>query len=491
MKASDLKQSTGQIKTLQPPIKNVEAKFSRISRRGEYFSLHPYDEMPRWLYTMSGNYNNNGYQNHFQGIQPLQDKNYFVVSGGDWKNSKSDLFIAKMDSRPEKGPWWSNITTTPDPPLSDAVMAAIELDEKHWHAGGMDIQGDILAVPVEYSPPGTIPPLFGFQAPPHGNEESSKVMFFDLNNPTNPKIIPIEITRKKAKAGAVALTRLLNGYFFAAVWTDSDQNPKRLDFYLSKSEKIMNGFQNKSWTWYPDDVYSIGDQDRNFSDFQTINFVLQDDGQLYLAGLHNTAAMAPVQGGKNYADLYLVELAKETLQQNPVIDPNKKPKLTKVANACFKCLNRQCNFDAGAGFYINNGDLFLYSTFHYRGPKGILKFNEYLPPYKGISGLLTRDNAWLEMFQESHFCGRRLAIRGLSSMTQPNLGNVMAEKKGFKDSAHSIRFQLPNETKCLVYKHKNFKEKLSLELKGTGNVEEIPVLPDNIRGRISSVKLLN
>lgn len=85
---------------------------------------------------MSGKSNNSDYQNHFQGIQRLQDKNYLVISGGDWRNSKSDLFIIKMGSRPVKGSWWSNITTTPVAPEEDVIISAIDLDDKNWHAGG-------------------------------------------------------------------------------------------------------------------------------------------------------------------------------------------------------------------------------------------------------------------------------------------------------------------------------------------------------------------
>jgi hypothetical protein len=153
------------MKVSQPTVKNVEAGFARISRLGDYLRLHPHKDMPRWLYTMSSEHNNSGYQNHFQGIQRLQDKNYLVISGGDWRNSKSDVFIIQMESRPAQGPWWSNIVTTIEPPRTDGIVVALELDDKHWHAGGMDIQGNILAVPIEYSPPGTIPELFGFKTP--------------------------------------------------------------------------------------------------------------------------------------------------------------------------------------------------------------------------------------------------------------------------------------------------------------------------------------
>jgi hypothetical protein len=264
-----------------------------------------------------------------------------------------------------------------------------------------------------------------------------------------------------------------------------------LEFYLSKTKKFKDGFLDKCWTWFPDDVFAVGKQDRNFSDFQTINFVLQKDGRLYLIGLHNTASMAPVLGGRDYADLFEVELANNSLQQNPAINPNDKPKITKVANLRFDCKNRQCNFDGGAGIYIDDGDLFVYSTFHYRGIKGIVKFNEYLPPYRGVSGELNNNLAWIEMFQQTHFLGRRLAIRDTKNMTQPNFDHVKAQKEGFEDETFSIRFQLPKDSKCLLYEHKDFKKILPLKLTGTGGVVELPMLADNIKGKISSMKFLS
>jgi len=209
-----------------------------------------------------------------------------------------------------------------------------------------------------------------------------------------------------------------------------------------------------------------------------------------LIGLHNTLDFAPLLKGRNYADLFLVEIPSEALQSNPIINMDHKPKITKVDNLSFECPNRQANFDAGAGIYIDGGDLIVYSTFHYRGKRAQIKFNEYLPPYKGLSGTLTKDNSWIEMFEETHFQGRRLAIRGTANMNLENFDEVKAQNKGFEDAAHSIRFQLPKSSKCLLYEHKKFKKKLPLELNGTDNVVEHPVLSDKDAGKVSSIKYI-
>ena len=94
------------------------------------------------------------------------------------------------------------------------------------------------------------------------------------------------------------------------------------------------------------------------------------------------------------------------------------------------------------------------------------------------------------MFEETHFRGRRLAIRSSKNMTQPNFDLVYAQKNGFEDKACSMRFQLPKNTKCLLYKNKNFKKKLPFELEGTGKIIEIPMLSDEARKEISSIKFV-
>jgi hypothetical protein len=107
-----------------------------------------------------------------------------------------------------------------------------------------------------------------------------------------------------------------------------------------------------------------------------------------------------------------------------------------------------------------------------------------------VSSGVSDKNAWVELFQESHFCGRRLALRGTQNMTQTNFDQVRAQKKGFEDKAFSARFQLPKNTKCVLYEHKNFKNKLPLEFEGTGHVSELPALSDKVEGKISSMKFV-
>lgn len=485
--ASIAPQVTNKFNDSQVPIKHVEAEFARISTRGEYLAAKDNKAIKRKLYTRLKD-NNGGIQNHFQGIQRLSQGQYFVVSGSDWRTPRSDLFVVKMGSRPKNGPWWSNIAITRTAPDTDGIVVTIELDNKLWHAGGMDVLGDIVVVPLEYSPPGSLDPLIGFHPPDFGNDAASKIVFLNFKNPEKPTVLPFEIDRQREKGGAVALTKLHNNYYLLAIWSDSDDHPRRLDFYLSKSVNFIDGFQSKIWTWYADDVLAVGEQDRNFSNFQTINFVRQEDEKLYLIGLHNTSDIAPDIPGKDYADLYEVDLPSSVLKSTPKVSFDEKPRITKVGNLQVECKHRQCNFDAGAGAYIDRGKLIIYAIYHWRTGEGIIRFNEFRPPVRDADSTVTGQNAWLELYDENYFIGRRLGILGTAQMTIPNFDKVYAQGTGFEDKTSSIRHQLPKNSKCILYEHKNFKKKLLLELNGTGRIGEMTTLPNKVEGKISSIK---
>ncbi len=495
-------QDTNNINDNQPPIKHVEASFARLFTRGEYLAASIRGAIPGSLYTRHKD-NVDGFQNHFQGMQRLNQGKYCVISGGDWKTPKSDLFIIKMESRPKEAPWWSNLIASKFPSEDDHIIANVELDTNLWHAGGMDIQGDVLVVPIEYSPPNTLPSWPGFNPPDNGNEEESRILFFDFKNPEKPKIFPFEIERKGEKAGAVALTRLSNGYYLVGVWSDSDRHEKRIDFYLSNKDKLSSGFGDKTWTWLKKEVRAVGEQKRTFDDFQAINFILQEDGQLYLMGFHNTSKVAPAVGFRDYADLYTVDIPPDALETTPKILINEKPVITKVGNLWLECKHRHCNLDAGSGVYIDQGVLFIYSVFHYRlgkdrPDKGIIRFSEFRPPFKGIKGSVTENNAWLEMYEKTYFQGRRFAVLNTGEMTLPNFDKVNAQGTGFEDKASSLRFQLPKGSKCILYEHKKFKKKLPYTLIGTDEVVELPDLNGKIGdeilsmgGKISSMKYVS
>jgi hypothetical protein len=278
--------ATAAICDTNPTIAEVQNAFAKIKTKGDYMAAWDGGHIPKPWYTTSIK-NKIGFRNHFQGIQRVRNTKYVVIAGANVNEPMSNLFVVKMGSRKENGDWASNIVNNGKPPPEDTMVKKLNLDSTMWHVGGLSMLGDILAVPI-----------YG------GKPLQGKIRFYDMRNPEQPQKLGVEIDRPGRKAYAAALTRLPNDYFLAAVLAGRDDLPRRLDFYLSKSKNILEGFDHRIITWLAANVQARPGQDTNFSDFQSINFIRQSDGRLYLVGFHNTALNVRAIPGKDYADLF-------------------------------------------------------------------------------------------------------------------------------------------------------------------------------------------
>ena len=246
--AAQAQQSDGDVEALDtgiapvgiapPVIDDVESAFARIQVRGEHLTVRANGLIPKPRYRVSLR-NLFGLWNHFQGIQRPQQSNYLVVSGSNPRSSRGELFVIRND---ESG--------------AGEVVANIDVDPVMWHAGGLSMLGSILAVPLH-----------------GGSPLHAKVVFYDLATPEQPRKLPIEISRPTRKASATAFTRLTNGHYLVAVASAFDGLPRRIDFYLSRTQALEDGFAPGPVTWRVSEVQSRPGQDRTFSYFQTINFV--------------------------------------------------------------------------------------------------------------------------------------------------------------------------------------------------------------------------
>jgi hypothetical protein len=444
--------------TANPVVPDVMKAYRAIETQGDYLRVHDGGQFPEMRYTASVD-NDVGLNNHFQGLQRLGRGKYLVISGGDTHSNAnfkrcSHVFVVKMGSRLAGSSWGSNIVQRRIPPANDSVVQTIGIDGRLWHAGGMSIVGDILAVPVESFAP-----------------ERSRIVFFNLRVPEKPKQFPHTIERMRAKAGAVAMTRLANEHYLLAVWSDSDAKPKRLDIYLSKSTDFMDGFHNAPVTWYHTDVLAIGGLEPNFSDFQTVNFVTQEDGRLFLAGLHNTSGQAPTVPGRDYVDLFEVGLPDSLTGSDPVLGV---PAITKVAKQQFFCNDQQANMDSAAGVYIDgNGRMNVYAAWHWRSDN-LIRFTEFRPRLdKRAAPVTDPKQGWVDLYEHTGYRGRRLSIIGNRKDTSiPHYGSILVQGSGFEDKVSSVRFQLPRGVRYTLYQDRYF-EGRAYHLKGTGDVEEI------------------
>jgi hypothetical protein len=435
----------------------VVAAHQRIRTDGDYLRAWDGGHIPGMRYTANIE-NNLGFGNHLQGVQRLRRGRYLVISGADPNRSTdlpraSHLFVLEMGSRYSRGPWGSNIVTRQQPPASDKIVRTVCIDNRLWHAGGVSVCGDILAVPVESSSP-----------------ERSQIVFYNMLNPERPEEFPRRVRRPRAKAGAAALTRLPSGFHLLAVWSDSDSKPKRLDFYRSKTTDFSDGFLPGPVTWYARDVDAAAGQDPNFSDFQAVNFVNQQDGALFLIGLHNTSTEAPTRPGRDYADLYSVDFGQGFYAEDPVLDA---PVITKVGKRQFYCNDQQCNMDGAAGIYIDSrGELHVYTAWHWRSAN-LLRFNEYRSTQDRHTPPITEvRHAWVDLFEHRKYAGRRLSIIGWKGHAIRHFGEISVQGSAFENRVSSVRFQIPPGYYYALYDGRHYTGDI-LYLCGTGHVEHI------------------
>jgi hypothetical protein len=307
--------------TIPTVVDDVEAAFSRIETRGAHVTACANGLIPKPQYRATLTNFFFGVRNHFQGIQRLPQPGYLAMSGSN--RNGSSLFIVRLAK---------------DEPQSRAcggdVVARIELDAELGHAGGLSMVGSILAVPMH-----------------GGSPREAKVVFYDLAEPESPRRLSVEILRPGRKASSTAVTRLQNGRYLVAVLSAFDGLPLRVEFYLSRSTVLDEGFLPEPVSWRVSGVEARAGQDRTFNHFQSLNFVRQADGRLFLVGFHNIVAPQTFLPGRDYADLYEVVFPRSMTEgSDPMLQ---MPSVVKVANRKFRCTDGFCNLDAAAGLFID------------------------------------------------------------------------------------------------------------------------------------------
>jgi hypothetical protein len=306
-----------------PGLADVESAFARIAGQGEHLTARVDGHIPKGAYRQSLT-NFFGLHNHFQGIQRVPETDYVVVSGSNPR--MSELFVVRLASG-------DRVSETSIPP-ANGIVARIGIDPVMWHAGGLSLDGTILAVP-----------LYG------GSPRRGSIAFYDLRDPEKPEKLAVEIDRLGRKSMAVALTRLPGGLYLAAVLGGYDGLPRRIEFYLSETDRLEDGFRSPSVTLRVSEVQARPGQDRTFSHFQNANFIRQADNRLYLVGFHNKSFFQSRMFGSDHADLYEVVFPRDTIDAS--VPRLVQPALVKAASRSLDCTDGFCNLDAAAGLYVD------------------------------------------------------------------------------------------------------------------------------------------
>jgi hypothetical protein len=200
----------------------------------------------------------------------------------------------------------------------------------------------------------------------------SEVVLYDIQTPLKPfevtripRSTPLGGFNDAPSAGATALVRRIDGRFLLLAGR-ADSNV--LDFYLSTTPSLQDARFAPLDTWGEGELRSENGMDREFGNYQNLNFVQQCDGQIFLVGLHNnTKGINVLHLGEDWADLFKVNFG----TSSQIV-------ITKVANLHLYCKD-MCNLDAGGGVYVDeNGRLFIYGIEHWRH-NGITRFEEFRP----------------------------------------------------------------------------------------------------------------
>jgi len=191
---------------------------------------------------------NNG--GHLQGIQYLRhnQNEYYVVSGSS--SSYSYYSIVKKGDQ------------------NTVVSVNKLLDKPFKHAGGFQIQNNLMAIGIE----------------DNEAKDKSKVYIFQIDDPENLPKEPLAIIErvgnpKRATAGSIGICVVDNTILVAV----GDWDSEHLDFYTIDKEK-----PNKSTLKYSLDSKEVDKSewiDENYLSYQNVNIVKGATGALYLVGM--------------------------------------------------------------------------------------------------------------------------------------------------------------------------------------------------------------
>src|SRR3990172_213198 len=465
-------------------VPDVEDACDRPPRRGEWLGFYMGDA-PDTYPPPSKEHVQGIARSPRTGIPPV----FYVTRSGNKDDSDfyGSLMVVQLDSRDQEGERLRSNRLdkddeTPDtepPSTDDKVIRNISFPD-YQHPGGIQMVGDILAVPLE--------------DPKDASDPMGKVIFYDASAPTNPQRLDYELTSDSHNFGVIGMTKLSDGRFFLiATWGNNDT----VEFYRSNKTSFFDaGFEFQLHTtldsgdlnglgdyWVIDD----GDQFLTLTDypFQSLNFVNQTDDSLYLVASRNNHTLAPMGSGLDL--MYLLKVtgfgegqttALEGIRKNIHKQLSSPGTLdTWFSGGLIVQKRQQANFNAGVGVYVSpTGELLYYATSHYnKGPGDTVTMAElrhgarafgpqFRPNHLGgpytinegspltLNGEGYVVEPWVNMYQDSSFQGIRVTMdwadQSLDNFhdfkdLDGRLGECQNAKEGFNDCMTSFRWSGP------------------------------------------------
>jgi len=423
-----------------PCLEDVVWSVKTLRRYGDIMGFHMNDSQDLTVW------------NHLQGVQRLMGKNSYYLLATRSANESSSLYVVKFESRDKSGMRFRSNRLYEGipveltlPPSEDGVVHQELISKEYTHAGGIQIIGNYLVIPIEGSD--------------QGNQ--AKIVFYNVEFPrypikTNYEVYIGPVFNKDV--GTASITKLNDGRYLL-IGGGPDADP--LYFYISNGKSLKDTnleFDPVAiWKLSEHSVYTeIGDN--NWGAYQSLNIINQRDGKIFLVGTHQDIVTQ-----RDWLDLFRLEIDRSIYPY--------KVKIIKVANRHMYSRN-QCDFNAAAGIYIDpHGRLIVYATEHDNdGPNETVKFmefrNQYYPNDFGPI-----DDAWVELYQDINWQNRSLMIdykdRHLEYYKDFNL------VEGFNDKTSSARWTLPSGYRYTLFKDSNFGQPVVYYLVGTGTFNDI------------------
>lgn len=441
-----------------PTVLNVEASFGNLKHHGEWMGIniaplvsqvpvptdhiqgivrHPNPRVPIFYISISNT----------TGLMAGDDGEIAVV-----ELATRDLSIQdRMRSNRLAGPPTSG--TAPHP--ADRVIGSYRFTD-YDHPGGMQICGNILAVPLEG---------------PTSGGTTGRIAFFDISNPRNPVRMAYNFNASH-DIGVCGLTQLDDGrYFMVLTWGSNET----IRFFLSQPNDITTLALYDSM----DESEVIGNWPVGGlqAAHQSLSLIKQSDGRIFMIGMHNTSNASPVPLGEDRAVLYRLTFGVGIQQVF----------IQEVRTTQLYCgdLTAQTgsngNFAAGGGAWVSpSGELMLYATTHGQDVPngswiGMSEFRHFALNNTGIGGPCT---AYVELYSDANYQGRSFVFDGLDRLREDwsNFASLDDEsfdlEDGFHDQASSVVWNLPAGTSARLYKDDTYRNSY-LELVGTGLTRRI------------------
>ncbi|MFK7760426.1 MAG: hypothetical protein AB8C13_10845 [Phycisphaerales bacterium] len=430
---------------------------------------------------------------HYQGVvrhYGLDGTPYLIISrsgqrascafcGFDCSDDPAEIVFAKLSSRPKHGERMrSNILDKNSsfkdtaPPLSDTIETSMVFNGQNgltaWmHAGGMQLVDDVLVIPMERSWP--------------SDSNTGSLVLIDVFDPQNPTVINEFFLPYKAGVFAMTKDPVTGKYIFAVSGGDTTV----VQWYETTSDDLhdpnLQIISLDTWTVNDSDVpANVRD---NWEKWQTINFIRQTDGQLFLGTTDNTS-FGDDDDGSHLAGMFRVTRSGDNFNMAYVFERKLKLDDPRTGNGA-----------ASGGYYVSpSGQLILYTTEHdNKGPSDSIRCGELRSYNVSTASTGYQDpsnDSWIELYNDEKGWDDDSPDKSLMlDKIDYGLENWLDldDEDGWGDEPDSLRYRMPAGHQILLFEDQNFNGNF-LRLAGTGSIRSITKLDDfNFGDKIHSV----